>query len=355
MTTLEYYFENGTHVKFEKYTIDTYGIIRNNKSGKTLSYFKKGKYNTCKVYENCGKSRQVYVGRALMSTFIGRPPTHHHTSDHVDRDPNNDTLENLRWLCKSGQRNNQERSGTLKSALLIVKDGIEKTAKEWTDHFKHTKNHIGHGYTASMILSYSQKKQHGFSYKEYRDLPGEVWKKILGSKTNKGSWEISDMSRVKYVTKYAENVFEGCRIGLDGMGYPLININGKRCHCHTIAFSTFFPYEYAAMKPGEMILHADDDKMDFRPCKLRIGNRNENAKDAHYNGKYDGKKTVRVKCASYVDGVFEKEYESQSDAERYLKTIGFEKATYVLIGKALEAYRDGKDVKRYKRTWKTSM
>ena len=36
--TLEYYFEDGSHVIFEKYTIDTLGIIKNKKSGKTPSY-----------------------------------------------------------------------------------------------------------------------------------------------------------------------------------------------------------------------------------------------------------------------------------------------------------------------------
>ena len=78
-------------------------------------------------------------------------------------------------------------------------------------------------------------------------------------------------------------------------GYPSVFINGKNWLCHILAFKTFFPNEWDAKNPDEMILHEDDDKMDFRPHKLRIGTRSENATDAHDNGCHDGTKTSRIK------------------------------------------------------------
>jgi hypothetical protein len=44
-----------------------------------------------------------------------------------------------------------------------------------------------------------------------------------------------------------------------------------------------------------MVLHEDDDKEDFRPHKLRLGTRSDNAKDAHDNGKFDSTKRTWVK------------------------------------------------------------
>jgi hypothetical protein len=96
------------------------------------------------------------------------------------------------------------------------------------------------------------------------------------------------------------------------------------------------------------VLHEKDDKMDFRPYKIRIGSHTDNRKDAHDNGKYDGTQRERQKCVSYLNGVLEKEHESQSDAMRYLKSIGYDKAITGNISMALS----GHFKTAYKRTWK---
>jgi len=161
------------------------------------------------------------------------------------------------------------------------------------------------------------------------------------------------MNRVKYVTKYAENVIEGEKLPLDGKGYPTICINGKKRTCHTLSFMTFFSDEYAAKKQNEMVLHEDDNKLDFRPHNLRLGTQSENTTDAYNNGKYVDTKSSRVICYSYINDVLEKEHESLTDAVNYLKTKGFEKAAKIGIGRSLEAFKEGKVSTRYGRTWKT--
>ena len=88
-----------------------------------------------------------------------------------------------------------------------------------------------------------------------------------------------------------------------------------------------------------MILHEEDNRLDFRPHKLHLGTHSENMTDAHANGKHDGKKTMRHACISYVNNVFEKEYESLAAAEIYLRSIGYEKASYNKIGLALRNKR----------------
>lgn len=121
-----------------------------------------------------------------------------------------------------------------------------------------------------------------------------------------GRWEISDMNRVKNITKYAENVLSGERLGLLS-GYPRI-VMGQ---CHILAFAAFYPDEYAAKKPEEIIKHIGDNKLDFRPHMLQIGTNSENCSEAHDNGCHNGTKTERMKCASYIKSVLEKEHDSQ--------------------------------------------
>jgi hypothetical protein len=343
---LQYYFKNGKHTIFNKYTIDN-GVIKNEK-GESMAYNKnKDDYNTCGVTDDNGKPRNIFVGRAIASSMYGPPPTLAHTADHKDKNRGNDTDDNIRWLCRPGQRNNQDRPETYKTAFGIVRDGEEKTKNEWVDHLKDEKNPYGREYTANMIQNYARKKQHGFSYKEYPDLPGETWKEIIGSTNTQGHWEVSNMCRVKYVTNHAENVLSGDRLGLMS-GYPTISINGKQWLCHILAFMTFFPDEYANKKPNEMVLHEDDDKMDFRPHKLRLGTNSDNTIDSYNNGKHDGTKTARMKCVSYIDGVYELMHDSQHDAMRYLRYIGYDKASDGNINNALNDKRKF----AYDRTWK---
>lgn len=346
---LEYYFENGTHVIFNKYTIDIMGVIRNVKTGQVIATHTNGSYEICHVYMDNSKRRGIRICRAMASTYHGKPPTLAHTADHKDKNTDNDTDDNIRWLDKSGQIKNRVMSDTNKSAIIVVKDEIEKTVDEWVEHLKDQKNHLCHEYTNSMIQHYAQKKQHGFSYKEYPNLPGEIWKKIQGSKNTKGHWEISNMNRVKYITKHAENVLSGDRLSLMNTGYPKIRFDNKNWLCHIISFMTFFPEEYASKKTEEMVLHEDDDKLDFRPHKLRLGTRSENTLDSYSNGKYDNTKSSRSRCASYINGVFEKEHESQSDAAKYLKTIDYEKAS----GSAVNNVLKGVQKTAYDRVWKS--
>jgi len=240
---------------------------------------------------------------------------------------------------------------TFKTAFLVIRGDVEKTLTDWEDHLKGHRNHLGREYTRGMIAKYAQQKKYGFSYKKYPDLPGEVWKLVKDSETKQGYWQISDNNRVKYITNFAENVISGDRLGLTTQGYPKINVNGKEWKCHILVFSTFFPEEYTNKRSDELVLHEDDDKMDFRPHKLRLGTQSDNIKDAHNNGCYEGTKSERMKCASYINGVFEKEYESQHDAYRYLKQIGLVKSINSEISQALRSYKEGKIIKRYGRTW----
>ncbi|AGE50334.1 hypothetical protein ATCVCanal1_858L [Acanthocystis turfacea Chlorella virus Canal-1] len=307
-----------------------------------MSRVEDGEYYRVSVRHE-GNQRKILVGRALASTFLGKPPTLQHTADHKDKNSLNDTLENIRWLCKPGQRKNQTRPTDYKSAFIIVKDGVEFTAKGWTDVFKKPN---GDKYSKKTIREYAKQQKHGFKYKDFSDIPGEEWKVVPKTKNKMGEWFISNTNRMKYKSPYAENVISVDQLCKD-KGYPVVGINGKTTRCHDLSMMIFRPEEYATKRLDFIILHENDDRLDFRPSKLRWGTPPENTTDAHKNGKFDGKKKARRPVASYIDGEFEREHESLGDAVRYLKENGYSDASAKIISNVVE-----NNNARYDRTWK---
>ncbi|AGE58709.1 HNH endonuclease [Paramecium bursaria Chlorella virus NYs1] len=340
MATVEYYGADESHETFDKYYVDNDGIIRNKKTDiHVTQHTNKDDYKTINLVDNDGKRKTLMIHRIIASTFLGRPPTPAHTPDHKNRIRSDNTLDNIRWKDPTEQRENQERPETYKSALIIVRDGVEMTVKEWVKHLESEKTPFENVYTKSVINHYAQRKQHGFSYKVFDDFPGEKWKKVIGSK----QWEVSNMKRVKYKTKYAENVLETTQLYLRG-GYPTIKINGKNHPIHILCFQAFNPD--IVIQSGEIVRHKHDDRLDFRPEKLLIGTQSQNITDAYKNGKYNDTKTEWKSCVSYINGVKEREHISLSDAARFLRENGWPKAIHSNISKVIDMNKT-----RYGRTW----
>jgi hypothetical protein len=59
-----------------------------------------------------------------------------------------------------------------------------------------------------------------------------------------------------------------------------------------------------------------------------------------------------MKCVSYINGIFEKEYASQTEVVEYLKSKGYVNPSKGNISTALTVSLDGKVLVRYDRTWK---
>jgi hypothetical protein len=346
---LEYHYKDGRHVVFDKYEIDMFGNIYNKSMKQLLNYTKQGEYDMVGVYDYMKKQYKIHVTRGIVSTFHGKPPTSLHTTEHIEcSNKDNNMVCELTWMEPSGQSKNRKIPTKYLSAYIIIRENLEMTIKEWVDYLNDRKDNV-QNFTISMITKYAQQKQHGFSYKVYENLPGETWYKVANSENSRGRWEISDQNRIAYVSKFARNVIDATRFGFD-KNHPKICVNGKNRSLHTIAFETYYPEAYSAMKPGEMILHKLDDKLDFRPQSMYIGNASDNAKDARDNGCHDGTKTARMPCISYINGMFEKSHESQDAAVKYLRLNGHPNASDGHISTALSS---NKTLMRYGRTWTT--
>ena len=316
--TLRYFKDDGTFETFDDYTIDTNRVVERKDGGKYPTPRKHNGYMQVNVSKN-KKSSTRSIARAMLSTFLGPPPDLTFTADHIESERKlDDDLSNLRWLDQSGQKNNQKRPETLRSARLIVNDLFsddELIAKEWTELL--TKPD-GTKYHEINFRIWARTKEYGFSYKTYDDIDEEEWK-IYGD-PDENHVEISNKNRVKDVTFSSvgreEHVRTADQLCLMG-GYPVKNIDGEKYLIHILVFQLWYPDLWENRNEDEMVLHKEDNKLDFRPENLRLGTGSENMEDSYDNGKRDGTKTARQACVAYIDDK-EISFESIHDAAKYL-------------------------------------
>ena len=350
--TYRYFKDDGTFEIFDDYTIDTNRVVERKDGGKSPTPYILGGY----LYVSVSKNRKQYgrsLARAMLSTFLGPPPDLTFTADHIISERKlDDDLSNLRWLDKSGQINNRIMPKTLRTARIIMNDLFpddELTAKEWCELY--TKPD-GIKYHHKTISKWAQNKKNGFSYKTYGDLNDEEWK--LVGKPNENHVEISNKNRVKDVTFSSsgreEHILSVEQLCLQG-GYPCKIIDGVNYLVHILVFQLWYPDLWANKKENEMVLHHKDNRLDFRPENLYLGTPSENGKDAHDNGKYEGKKTARKPCIAYKDDAVVEEFKSKRDAARYLEEHNEDlkfKTAEIGIRRALDKNKEYKGF-----TWKS--
>lgn len=96
MSSLVYYFLNGQCETFEKYTINSRGVIVHVPTGAVLTNHNRYGYNIVEVIGEDGSPRVISVARAIASTFLGRPPKGC-AVEHADQNTSNDRMDNIRW------------------------------------------------------------------------------------------------------------------------------------------------------------------------------------------------------------------------------------------------------------------
>ncbi|ABT14598.1 hypothetical protein NY2A_B199R [Paramecium bursaria Chlorella virus NY2A] len=313
--TVQRYLHNSLKLQtFNKYEISKETrIVRHKKTKKEVSFsYTTDKYLRACLQDDSGKQRPVYLHVLLMSTF-GPPKTvAKHTVDHFDKNRKNNVLTNLRWLDESGQKSNRDMPETYKTAFIIVKDGIEKTAKEWA---------ASERVTEDTMYCRARENQKGFAYKDYENLEDEEWKDV--SARNK----ISNFGRYALHSGDARKVMFAHELRTNGR-YPMVGNIGL----HVTVFKTFYPETFEEY-PNLKVLHLDDDPMNPVLSNLYLGTDSDNRKDAHDNGCYDGTPRERIPCFGIhkKSGDRTEKFESIHDAETWLRKNVNKKATFVNI------------------------
>lgn len=110
--TIKYYYLNGELLVYNNYEVNRDGIVRNKLTGNIFIPKISSStqvYPTVQLQKPSGKNVHVAIHIILASTFIGARPKKFDV-DHIDRDPLNYKLNNLRYLSRSdNEKNRKER------------------------------------------------------------------------------------------------------------------------------------------------------------------------------------------------------------------------------------------------------
>jgi hypothetical protein len=93
---------------FENYSVSTLGRINNNDTGKLLTGKIEKRYGYRRVgLTKNGKQKFLFIHRLVAIAFIENPENKSDV-DHVDNNPSNNSLENLRWATHRENLMNQQ-------------------------------------------------------------------------------------------------------------------------------------------------------------------------------------------------------------------------------------------------------
>jgi len=310
-TPLKYYcHKTGDLFTFPRHTIDIFGDKRNDKD--ELLSTGQAHYNVSCIVDADGVCHKIYTHRAMCSTFNGKP-IDEFTADHINRDPKNNCLWNLRWLSRGDQNRNQSIHKSRIDSCPIIGTHIssgEIVSFESTLDAKTRDFDTGN---ISKCLNNKQKTHKNYIWScppSLPDLPNEEWKLLRESKPYK-IW-IGNMNRltIEFCHGYKKKIFS-YELSTS-KGYPRIDDDGRSIKFHNAVWKLF----RGPITDGMIVNHIDNDPLNNSLDNLELTDHSGNVFAAHDTGCFDGTKTQRQ--AVIIDGT---EYTSPMDAARKLNPM----------------------------------
>jgi HNH endonuclease/NUMOD4 motif-containing protein/NUMOD1 domain-containing protein len=265
---------------FPGYEVSDKGRVRNSARNNTMmSVCKNGAGYMVINLRKEGCRHNCYVHRLVMLTFVG-PPPRGTSVDHIDRDPSNNQLNNLKYATRGEQRANQVQVRSRYTSYRKVQrleskcDTYESVSAAAKDMQQHQPQELRY-YTDAIYRALASGKQ----WKGYN------WRAVMTDETN-SCWRDIRSSLIGGVSGYAasengEIKLKHGRITKGSRrpdGYCYVGIAGRIFSVHRLVAGTFLPAP--TNEKATLVNHLNGIKDDNRLVNLQFATHAENTQHA---------------------------------------------------------------------------
>lgn len=235
------------------------------------------------------KPKCVYVHRLIMAAHKPDEYTESLTVDHIDRDPANNRVENLRMATMAEQHRNMRR-GDLgnRGAPVYRVDGHGVTTLYPSTHVAARETGIQQSSiqrcaTGEYETAGECRWVYAHAVEQTEDLPGEVWADVE-SGPSKRKVCVSTKGRIRVLVG-DEWMVKAPGDLCSSNGYPKVQVDGRDHRVHRLVAQTFLdPPATGTAGSALSVNHKDGNKLNADVDNLEWVTHSENSRHAHAEG-----------------------------------------------------------------------